>query len=61
MENYRIQFTWVDMAGKHVEKRDFTNIEDAVERIYKMKRNASIKQLSYEMVASSDLVKKSSW
>lgn len=61
MENYRIQFTWVDMTGKHVEKRDFQNIEDAVDRIYKMKRNTNIKQLSYEMLASSDMVLKSNW
>lgn len=51
MEKYNIQFFWVDAAGQHTEKREFVQIEDAVDQIYKMRRNNNIKQLKYEMVA----------
>lgn len=52
MEEYNIQFSWVDISGSHTERRKFSNIEDAVNRIYSMKRNNQIKQLRYEMLAN---------
>ncbi len=52
MEEYTIQFSWVDLSGSHTESRKFTNIEDAVNRIYSMKRNNQIKQLRYEMLSN---------